>query len=204
MLNGISPLLIFNFKKLLPQANVSGIPLLNKLTDTIPLAPIPIYLDERYGLVPPGAGEILPTFGSGIVITSHGKNIDVNTKADTNVEGKTPDATQDGLNSVVTINMLANKGSISLSVLIALCDLVFPKVTSQEYSISYINGAFSVFGGLLEGFSAQESDTDNLLRLTLQLSNAKAGTTETSTASTTEPIQKYDGIDISTATGAVS
>jgi hypothetical protein len=128
MLNGISPLLIFNFKKLLPQQDVSGIPLLNKLTDSIPLAPIPIYLDERYGLVPPLAGGNLPSIGSGIVITSHGKNIDVGTKAETKVDGTTPSATQEGLNSVVTINMLSNKNSISLSVLIALCDLVFPKV----------------------------------------------------------------------------
>lgn len=164
MLNGIAPIIIFNFKKLAPSLleSINSIPLLAENKLSIPLIPIPIYLDEKL---------------TGIYIDSESKNIDIETKAQTLPDGKAPKAIQRGLNSVITVNMIASADSVGLSVLMAMSDLIFQKVTSQEYSVTYIHKAVTVFGGLLEGFSAVQNSNNNLYNISLQISRATGGST---------------------------
>jgi hypothetical protein len=164
MLNGIAPILIFNFKKLAPSflEDVNKTPLLAKNNIAIPLIPIPIYLDEKL---------------TGIYIDSESKNIDIETKVQTKPDGTAGDVSQRGLNSVVSINMLARSDSVGLSVLIAMSDLIFQKVTSQEYSVSYIHKAVTVFGGLLESFSAVQNTSNDLYNISMQISRANGGST---------------------------
>jgi hypothetical protein len=180
MLNCIAPILIFNFKKLAPSflQNINSIPLLAENNITIPLIPIPIYLSETL---------------TGIYIDSESKNIDIETKAQTLPSGATPSAKQRGLNSVININMVASSDSVGLSVLMAMSDLIFQKVTSQEYSVTYIHKAVTVFGGLLESFSAQQSRENNLYNISLQLSKATGGST----------IEKAAPLTVSKSTGAL-
>jgi hypothetical protein len=158
MLNGIAPILIFNFKKLIPEANLTiGIPLVPMTDIQIPLLPIPIYLDEKL---------------TGIYIDTENKNVDINTEIQTLPDGNTPKSIQTGINSTISIEMFAKKDSIGMSILVALCDMIFQKVTSQEYSVTYVNGAITCFGGLLHEFSCSQNSNDDLYKINLQLSKA--------------------------------
>jgi hypothetical protein len=180
MLNGLAPIIIFNFKKLLPalQDITSGIPLLSDVTGSIPLVPIPVYLDEKI---------------TGIYIDQENKNIDIETRAQTLPDGQTPKSQQSGINSLITVNMVGSKNSIGLSILIAMCDLIFEKVTSQEYSITYLHEAVTIFGGLLEGFSVQQSANTDLYSLSLQISKVTGGST----------VEKVAPVTLSKATGVL-
>jgi hypothetical protein len=169
MLNGIAPIIIFNFKKLVPALETliseSNIPLLEtlKITDYVPLIPIPLYLDEKF---------------TGLFIDTEDKNVDIKTDTETRTDGKAPTATQVGLSNVVTINMLANKNSLGLNLLLAMADLVFEKVTSKEYSISYLHGAIAVFNGLLEGFSATQDSNTDVLHVQIKIARQSGSTIE--------------------------
>lgn len=163
MLNGLAPIIIFNFKKLLPQFTLPvGIPLIAEAGSTVPLIPIPIYLKEEI---------------TGLYIKQQNKNVDIETKVQTLTDGTAPKVLQNGLNSTVTINMVSNKNSIGLGIMSALIDLIFEKVTSEEYSISYFNGAVTVFGGLLEGYSVSENESNDLYNVSLQISRSNGGST---------------------------
>lgn len=179
MLNGIAPIIIFNFKKVIQQVNTSSVPLVSNLTETIPLVPIPIYLDERL---------------TGIYIDRQGKNIDIKTDPETTPDGKANKPVQTPVNSVVSVQMLASTTSVGLNVLIALCDLVFPKLTSQEYSITYINGPMTVFNGLLEAFSVENDSDNTLFRINLQISNAGAKSTKDEASTGGTPVPKVTGL----------
>src|SRR5438105_1622797 len=117
MLNGIAPILIFNFKKLTPSAaeTIGKIPVVSSIVNAIGLPPIPLYLDPRL---------------TGIEIDQEGKNIDVETEMQTKPDGTDPTPIQKGINNTVTVNMVAEKDSIGLTILTALTDVIFPKVTS--------------------------------------------------------------------------
>lgn len=176
MLNGIAPLIIFSFKKLLnfeidlstgSQPVVAG-----QDTYTIPLVPIPVYLDEKL---------------TGIIVTSQNKNIDIRTEAETLSDGDTPKANQKGLNSSITVTMVSSSESIGLNVLLALIDQIFEKVTSQEYSISYINKAVTVFNGLLDSFSVQEDESSNKITMTMVISKVTGSSTVEKVAPTVLP-----------------
>lgn len=160
MLNGVAPILIFTFPVVpkSPTFNaIAGIPLVgNFLAENVGV-PIPIYLDERL---------------TGVYVESETKAIDIQTTVEAKTEAGTPDISQRGLDSLVTINMIANKDSVTLSAILALCDLVFQKVVSQEYKVSYLNGSTTVFNGLLHGFQTSVDSDNDLVRITLQLSKA--------------------------------
>ena len=172
MLNGVAPLLIFNFKKLVPQLNLGSIPLLAEDGLSIPLIPLPLYLDEQL---------------TGIIITSHNKNIDIRTDAETLPDGDKPKVEQKGLNSSITVQMKASSQSIGLNVMLALIDQIFEKVTSQEYSVSYINKAVTVFGGLLDSFSVNESDNSDEYQISLTISKVTGSSTVEKVAPTVLP-----------------
>jgi hypothetical protein len=174
VLNGIAPIIIFNFKKLLPalQELTSGIPLLADVTEKIPLVPIPIYLDEKI---------------TGLYIDQENKNIDVNTETKTLPDGTAPKVQQTGINSTITINMQASANSIGLSVLSAMMDLIFEKLTSQEYSITYLHKAVTVFNGLLEGYSISQNSNNDLYSITLTISRVTGSNTTEKAAAISVP-----------------
>jgi hypothetical protein len=160
MLGGIAPILIFNFPVVpkSPTFNaISGIPYIGDFVANNVGVPIPIYLDERL---------------TGVYVENETKSIDIQTTVEAKTEAGTPDVSQRGLDSMVTINMLALKDSIVLSAILALCDMAFQKVVSREYNISYLNGATTIFGGLLHGFQTSVDSDNELIRITLQLSKA--------------------------------
>lgn len=161
MLNGIDPILIFNFSKLLPEleAAVKGMPFVAKVVDKIGLPPIPLYLSEKI---------------TGIYIDSEDKSVEIETSPETTTNGKTPVSNQKGIQSTVKINMVASQDSIGLTLLSTLVDLIFEKVTSKEYSISYFHNGVSVFGGLLHSFNISQGSTNTLYNITLELSRSTA------------------------------
>jgi hypothetical protein len=165
MLNGIAPILIFSFpfNPKGPNFNaISGIPLVGTFLAKNVGVPIPIYLDENF---------------SGICVDSESKAIDIDTNPQQPFDPKTPiQVTQKGINSVVTINMVARQDSILLATLLALNDMIFERLVSQDYSITYLNGPTTNFGGLLHGFSATaDADTDKI-NVTMQISKANQKT----------------------------
>lgn len=162
MLNGVAPLLMFNFPiggPALPSNVLAGLPQIDKAIPVFGI-PIPIYLDEKL---------------TGIVISNESKNVDfATTMQPIHGPGPTfaplpPVVDQSALSSMVTVEMEANKNSLILSTLLALADIAFSRVANTRYSISYFNGPTVIIGGLLHGF-AQEAHADTeLLKLTLQI-----------------------------------
>lgn len=169
MLNGIDPIIIFQFSKLTPSAQeaVSKIPIVSSIVNKIGLPPIPIYLSEQT---------------TGLYIDTEDKNIEIETVTDSLTDGAAPKTTQKALHSSVTINMQAKKGSIGLILLSAVCDLIIPKVTSQEYSISYLHEEVTIFGGLLHSLKVQAKAGTDLMDISIEIIKAyedkKAGPPE--------------------------
>lgn len=163
MLNGTDPIIIFQFAKLAPKTkeSISKIPIVSQYFSAFEMPPIPIYLSERL---------------MGLVIESEEKSIDIETANETMTNGDTPQTNQKLMNSSISINMKAEGESVGLILLTAMCDLVVPKVTSKEYSISYFHRATYLFGGLLHSFNvSQNTDSDlHIIRLELVKSAEKA------------------------------
>jgi len=158
MLNGIAPILIFTFPEnpaaLSPIFNaLSGIPLIGDLVSAVGV-PIPLYLDEQL---------------TGLYVESQAKNLDIETTIEARYDDKKPLVYQRGLNSSVSVNLLASKDSILLPALLALSDLVVAKLVSQKYTVSYVNGSTLILGGLLQGLNTSQSSDDDLIRITLQI-----------------------------------
>jgi hypothetical protein len=162
MLGGIAPILIFSFPPALGidlGKVLGGIPLVGGTLSDLGAIPIPIYLDENL---------------SGIYIESESKSLDIDTdivpvyRSD-NTKTVTNFINQSGINNLVTVNMIANRDSLILSVLLALNDLVFSKLVSGKYKLSYINGTTLIFGGLLHSFSVNSSSNDTLLKIQMQI-----------------------------------
>ncbi len=168
MLNGIDPIIIFNFSKLSPDEaeKLSTIPIVGKVVDRIGLPPIPIYLSERL---------------TGLYIDSEDKAIDIENSVETLGDGETPEVTQKAIDSTVKINMIASRNSIGLTLLSAVMDLIVPKVTSREYSITYLHGSITIFNGLLRQFNITQNSTNDLYNINLELSQALGVRTEVPT-----------------------
>lgn len=157
MLDGVDPILIFNFSKATAQAKnaIAKIPEIATIVSKIDLPAIPIYLSEKL---------------TGIYIDTEDKTIDVDTAIETLKDAtKDPIINQRGINNTVKISMLANKDSIGLTLLSAMADLVFPKVTAREYSITYLHGAVTVFAGMLHSFAINQQAGNTLYTITLEL-----------------------------------
>lgn len=163
MLGGFDPIILFQWYKLTPdqKATLSKVPILSKVVNTFELPPIPIYLSENL---------------TGLIVESEEKHIDIETHTETLSDGEDPIVNQKALNSVVVINMKASRESVGLTLLMAMADLILPKVTSKEYAITYLNDSVTVFGGLLNSFSVSQNSYDNLYSIKLELSKSNAKT----------------------------
>jgi hypothetical protein len=165
MLNGLDPIIIFNFSKLsaADQETLASIPIVSSIVEKIGLPPIPIYLSERL---------------TGLYIDSEDKNIDIETSSETLTNGEAPQINQKGLNSTVTISLVASRNSIGLTLLAALADRIFKKVTSREYSITYLHGAVTVFNGLLNSFQISQNAENDLYNINIELFTTTVETQE--------------------------
>ena len=166
MLNGLDPLIIFQFKTLADTAyakRLGKIPIISDVKTFIDEPPIPVYLSADL---------------TGVHIDTEDKSVDIATDPETTSLG-TVQESQKGVNSSITINLIGSKGSVGLILLSSLIDIVYKKVTSEEYAITYLNGATTIFRGKLQSFSANQSATDDLLRMQIILSRGQ-GTTKAS------------------------
>lgn len=163
MLNGIEPIIIFQLYKLTPNAEttLAKVPLTSGSKTKSTFAIIPIYLSESI---------------TGIFIESESKNIDVDTEQNSLSSGEGGPVNQKTLGSVTTITMKAKQGSVGLTILLALSELILDKVTSQEYEVTYMHKGVTIFGGLIHGFSYEQGTDDDLYRIKLELSRGRPKT----------------------------
>ncbi len=158
MLGGLDPIIIFQFSKLLPSfsaAVASSIPVVNNEPLFLPYPPIPIYLSRAL---------------TGLLIDSEDKNVEIDTDLDTLSDGDTHQVNQKGLASTVTINIRAKKDSIGLTLMSAMVDVVFDKVTSKEYSITYFHGPITIFNGVLQSFEINQNAENDMATIKVTLS----------------------------------
>lgn len=165
MLNGLNPLLIFQFKikQSSPTTPGAKIPVKAEPKTFIDLPPIPFYFESNL---------------TGIQVENQDKNIDIQTDTETVSEPPTdfeptatvePEISQKGIQSNVTINLTANKNSILISSLSAVMDLIFTKVSSDQYSISYFNGSTSIFRARLQSYQVSENADNSLSSISIIL-----------------------------------
>lgn len=160
MLKGIDPIIIFQLYKLLPssQATIANMPLTSVAPNKVTWAIIPIYL----------AANI-----TGIYIDSESKNIDIDTDTNGTTNGEPAPIQQKTLGSITTVNLVASQGSIGLTILLALAELILDKTVSQEYEITYCHGGITVFGGLIHSFSYDQPTENDLYKIKLELSRGR-------------------------------
>lgn len=169
MLNGLEPVIIFQFKKKVDstfigpqqQTLIERIPIISQIPTFVEEPPIPIYLSSKL---------------TGLFIDAETKSIDANTDMETKTDGTAPDVQQKGLASTVKVELRASKNSIGVTLISAMLDQIFDKLTSKEYSITYLHGAITIFRGLIHSFSiSQEANTD-LYLISLELSRGSTKT----------------------------
>lgn len=155
MLNGVDPIVIFSLKKIfgLPVADVP-IPIVSSVVTYIDLPVIPLYLSENI---------------TGIFIDNESKSVEIETNFETLASGAPPEINQKGLSSTIKIEMMAHKDSVGLMVCSALSDIVFEKVTSKEYSVSYFHGPVAVLGGAIHSFNVAVENNTDLAKITLEI-----------------------------------
>lgn len=160
MLGGIDPIIIFQFSKKIPLVSeaLAKIPLISKIPTVIEMPPVPIYLSEAR---------------TGLYIDTENKNVDISTDVETTSDGSPPAVNQKGISSTVTVTMEAIKDSIGLSLISAMIDQVFDKLTSKEYSISYLNGATTIFRGVMQSYSIAQSSQNNKMLITIEISKGE-------------------------------
>jgi hypothetical protein len=179
MLNGLAPIIIFDFletAKLDLGSTFAKIPVLKNIP-TFPLPSIPIYLDENL---------------TGLYIDSVSKNVDVDTESHTNVTDPNPIIIQKGINSLITVNLKANSSSIGMILLGVLCDKIFSRLLEGKYSITFLYQNVTLFGGLLHSFSSVQNTENDLFNISLQLSKGKVNSTIQSAVS--RIAQPFNGI----------
>lgn len=161
MLNGTDPIIIIQLSKLAPTLGEfikEKIPAAASVPELIEQPPIPIYLSEQL---------------TGLFIDSEDKNVDISSDIETMADGSDPQISQKGIGSSVTVTMKGKKSSVGLSLLSAVIDLIFEKVTSKEYSITYMHGATTIFRGALLGYQVNQNAATDLLSISLQISKGQ-------------------------------
>ena len=157
MLNGLQPVIIFQLSTLAPTLGeaLSKIPVISSVPDLIARPPIPLYLNDEF---------------TQLVIISEDKNIDIDTEIETLSNGQEPEVNQKGVGNFVKIQMVGLKDSIPVTLLSAMMDQIFDKVTSKEYSISYFSGAVTIFNAVLKNFSVSQNADSTKLDISFELS----------------------------------
>ena len=165
MLGGLDPVIIFQFKKLAPTLGptLAKIPVISSIPTLIDLPPIPVYLSETL---------------FNIVINGESKTVDIETDTETLTNGQPPDVNQKGIQSSIEINIEGKQDSVALTLLSALIDLAFDKVSSKEYQISYMHGAVTIFGGLLHSYSVETIEGTDKLGIKINISKGSKNLTK--------------------------
>lgn len=160
MLGGLDPIIIFQFSKNIPAVAeaLAKIPLVSQALNSVELPAVPIYLSEER---------------TGLYIDTENKSVDISTDVETAADGGVPAVNQKGISSTVTITMEAIKDSIGLSLISAMIDQVFDRLTSKEYSITYLHGATTIFRGVLQSYSISQSAANNKMSITVELSKGE-------------------------------
>jgi hypothetical protein len=164
MLNGLDPIILIHLSKRTDVTALTGvtglIPIVSSaIDDLIDFPPIPIYLSENL---------------FGIVIDAESKNVDIVTDFETKTDGTLVNVNQKGANSSVSVNLTGKKDSIPITLLSAFIDLIFSKVTSKEYSITYLHGATTIFRGLLKSFAIDQVEGTDKLSIKLELTTGES------------------------------
>lgn len=157
MLGGLDPVIIFQFASLAPSLGglVSKIPVVSQYPSLIAQPPIPVYLSEKV---------------FNIVIGGTSKTVDIETDTETLTSGAAPDVNQKGIQSSVEVNIEGKANSIALTLLSAMIDQVYDKVTSKEYSISFMYGATTIFNAVLHSFTSETVEGTDKLMIKIKLS----------------------------------
>lgn len=157
MLGGQDPIIIFEFYKSTVAVGSDGkIPVAGQKNITFtPLPPVPLYLNEQL---------------TGLYIDKADKSIDIGTDTETFINGTTPDMLQKGIASTVKITMNCKKDSVTMMILSATIDLIFDKVTSKEYAITFLFGATTIFRGVMHSFSISQTAQTDLMEVNIELS----------------------------------
>lgn len=177
MLGGLEPIVIFQFSKLSGgklSETIAKIPLISEGSTLISQPPIPLYLSAEL---------------TGLEIESEDKNVDIETDVETLSDGEEPNVNQKGISSVISINLLAKKDSIYLSVLSAMINQIFDKVTSKEYAISYLNGPITVFRGVLHSFQVNQTSQNDLMSIKIEISKGQKQPEKKVKGPTLEPVK---------------
>lgn len=185
MLNGLAPIMLFNFLKTSTGApsKLAKIPIIAQAIGSAKniLAPIPVYLDEQL---------------TGLCIQTESKNVDIDTDTITlTTSSDDPINNQRGLSSTVTVTMKAKRGTIGIALLSVLIDVVFQKVTANEYTISYLHGDIIILGALLHSFEINENEDNELSEIKMVLINpAKQKATSVITPGSSSLITGVSGV----------
>jgi hypothetical protein len=165
MLGGLDPVIIFQFSKLAGTAagSIARIPIISSIPTVIDQPPIPVYLSEKL---------------FNIVISGTAKNVDIETDTESLTSGATPDVNQKGIQAGVEVSIEGKQDSVALTLLSALIDLVYEKVTSKEYAITFMYGATTVFRGLLHSYSAETIEGTDKLAIKISLSRGAKNPTK--------------------------
>jgi hypothetical protein len=164
-LNGIDPVIIIHLYNKKLTSLFDFIPFGAVIAESVGF-PIPIYLSEQI---------------TGLFVQSESRSIDIDTEIihDTRKDPINPtktkkvDIKQTGLNSLLTVNIAADGNSTFVPILLALLDLIMPKVATAEYAISYLRGSTVIFQGQLHHFSSTAEMNTTKLNIDLTISTAK-------------------------------
>jgi hypothetical protein len=147
-LNGIAPIIIFNFYKELPVPSF-----LQGFIDTvkIPLIPIPIYLDENL---------------TKIMVDDYDRDITIDVMRD-GVSGF-----EKVSGDVVSLKFHADKSNIALTVITAFINLIVKSnVEKRTYSITFFYDNIFIIGASLENFSSRLIDGTTKREISIKISN---------------------------------
>lgn len=177
MLNGIAPLMIIVLKT--PAASPVDLSIGSILADYgvridwLGGIPIPIYFDDRGG--PLSANRI---FG-GIFVENESKNIDIQTETEQTLysdpSSKEIKIKQKGVNSSISISVVAKNNSPALMLLMGLADRIFERSNfNDSYSVSYFHGPFILFGAKFTSLSISPGVGEDVYNIQMTLTYATA------------------------------
>lgn len=146
-LGGLAPVIIFTFYKEIsvPQFLQGFVKI-----KTIPLVPIPIYLDEKFTKV------LLDDY-------ERDTTIDVLRDGVTAYERTSADS--------VTLKFRANKSNIAMTALTALIDQIVERVEKKTYDITIFYDNIFIIGAALEQFTSRLMEGGDMREISIRVAN---------------------------------